>query len=304
MDKRFQMIFNAELDGELLRVAIEKQQISKRRLTAIKHNGGKIFVNGVERNVRYELTKGDEITIVFPFEKVSDSLISEQRPLSIVYEDHALLIIEKPPFMNTIPSREHPTGSIANYVKGYFDEKGISSTVHIVTRLDRDTSGLVCIAKNSHVHHLMGIMQKQQSIRKEYEAIVHGHLKENEQSITAPIGRNPMSIIEREIREDGQYAHTNVNVLKRTYFNDEPISLVRLQLLTGRTHQIRVHMKHIGHPLVGDDLYGGSREIYDRHALHCVLLEMNHPISGEKLVFSSEILESMGKIVNNEMFEK
>lgn len=299
MDKRFQMKFTATTDGELLRDAIENQQISKRRLTVIKHNGGKILVNGVERTVRYELTKGDEITVVFPPEKVSDSLVSEKGTLAIVYEDDALLIIEKPPFMNTIPSREHPTGSLANFVRGYFDEKGISSTVHIVTRLDRDTSGLVCIAKNSHVHHLMGKMQKEQSIRKEYEAIVHGHLKEDEQLIIAPIGRNPLSIIEREIRDDGQYAQTEVKVLKRTYYNGEPITLVRLQLLTGRTHQIRVHMKHIGHPLVGDDLYGGSREIYNRHALHCVLLEMNHPTSGEKVTISSELLESMKKIVNN-----
>lgn len=303
MDNRFQINFIAECDGQLLRDAISEQQISKRQLTHIKYNGGQILVNGVEENVRYILKKGDEITLIFPPEKVSEHLIAEKFSLTIIYEDDSLLIIEKPPFMNTIPSREHPTGSIANYIRGYFDEKGISSTIHIVTRLDRDTSGLVCIAKNSHIHHLLGMMQKEQVIGKEYEAIVHGHVQKEEQSIIAPIGRTDSSIIEREVRQDGQYAHTDVLVLKRTIYNGEPITHVRLKLQTGRTHQIRVHMKHIGHPLVGDELYGGSREIYNRQALHCVRLEMNHPISGEKLTFSSELLESMNKIVNNKVFE-
>lgn len=304
MDNRFQITFYANRDGELLREAIEAEGISKRALTSIKFNGGNILVNGDEKTVRYLLNKGDEITIFFPLEEVSSGLVIEHGKLNIVYEDEALLIIEKPPFMNTIPSREHPTGSIANYVCGYFKERRIHSTVHIVTRLDRDTSGLLCIAKHSHIHHLMGIQQQNKLINKQYEAIVHGHVEIDEQSIIAPIGRKPTSIIEREVRDDGQYSHTDVKVIKRGYFNGEPISHVRLKLHTGRTHQIRVHMAHIGHPLVGDDLYGGSRELFNRQALHCVYLEMMHPLTKEKIFFSSEILETMKNLINNEMFEQ
>ncbi|WP_421664068.1 RluA family pseudouridine synthase [Lysinibacillus telephonicus] len=305
MEKGFKLQFKAQNNGELLREAISRQGISKKGLTAIKYNGGKIFVNGEERTVRYILTQGDTITLIFPPEEFGEGLIVEHGKLNIIYEDDALLILEKPPFINTIPSREHPTGSIANFLCGYFEEKDIHSTVHIVTRLDRDTSGLVCIAKHSHIHHLMGLQQKNGLINKQYEAIVHGHLLQGEQSIIAPIGRKETSIIEREVRSDGQFSHTDVKVLKIGYAkNGEPVSHVRLKLHTGRTHQIRVHMAYIGHPLVGDELYGGSRELFERQALHCVLLEMEHPLTKVKLRFTSKILEPMKKIMNyDEMFE-
>lgn len=290
--------FQAKRDGEILREAIREQGISSKGLTAIKYRGGNIFVNGEEKNVRHILTKGDEITIVFPKEEVSKSLVPEQGELNILYEDEALLIIDKPAFMNTIPSREHPNGSIANFVYGYFLTQGIPSTVHVVTRLDRDTSGLVCIAKHSHIHHLLSQQLQKGQIIKVYEAIVHGHV-EKDLSIIAPIGRKESSIIEREVREDGQYAHTDVKVLKRTFFENEPITHVQLVLHTGRTHQIRVHMAHIGHPLVGDELYGGSKAYFNRQALHCVHLEMFHPLTKGKLPFSSELVESMKKIIHN-----
>lgn len=294
----FKIQFHANEDGIILREAIRQQGISSKGLTAIKYRGGNIFVNGEEKNVRHILAKGDEITIIFPKEEASQSLLPEQGDLNIVYEDEALLIIDKPPFMNTIPSREHPRGSIANFVYCYFLKQGIPSTIHIVTRLDRDTSGLLCIAKHSHIHHLMSQQLQNGQIRKEYEAIVHGHVSKD-MSIIAPIGRKDTSIIEREVREDGQFAHTDVKVLKRTTYKREPITHVRLTLHTGRTHQIRVHMAHIGHPLLGDELYGGSKALYNRQALHCVYLEMLHPLSKEKLCFSSEVVESMKKIIHN-----
>ncbi len=300
MDTRYKLQFKATQNGQLLRNAISNQGISKKALTSIKFNGGTILVNGIEKNVRHVLNEGDEITIIFPPEEISDGLIVEQGDLNILFEDEALLIIEKPPFMNTIPSREHPTGSVANFVSGYFQQKGIHSTVHIVTRLDHNTSGLVCIAKHSHIHHLMGLQQKRGQINKQYEAIVHGHVDLDEQQIIAPIGRSETSIIERVVRRDGQYSHTDVKVLKRGYSNNgEPLTHVRLKLHTGRTHQIRVHMAYIGHPLVGDDLYGGSKSLLNRQALHCVLLEMVHPITMEKLSFSSDLLESLKKLMNN-----
>jgi len=300
MEKRFKLQFLAQHDGQLLREAISKHGISKRGLTSIKYNGGALLVNGEERTVRHRLLQGDEITILFPVEEFSEGLITEQGELKIIYEDEAFLIIDKPPFLNIIPSREHPIGSLANFVGGYFEKQGIHSTVHIVTRLDRDTSGVVCIAKHSHIHHLMGLQQKNNAINKQYEAFVHGHVMEDNQAIVAPIGRKETSIIEREVRPDGQFSHTDVKVLKRGFTKElEPITHVRLQLHTGRTHQIRVHMAHIGHPLVGDELYGGNRTLFERQALHCVLLEMNHPLTGQKVQFTSELLESMRNLMNS-----
>lgn len=272
---------------QLLREAIAAYGVSKRALTAIKFTGGKITVNDIEQNVRYPLQVGDTVKIVFPPELRSEGLLPTYGKLTIVYEDEALLIINKPPYQNTIPSREHPSNSVANDVCGYFEQQGIQSTAHIVTRLDRDTSGLVCIAKHRHVHHLMSEMQKVGAIHRKYEALVHGHVKED-QTIIAPIGRATSSIIERVVCEDGQYAHTDVTVVTYDFLAEQPITRVVLTLHTGRTHQIRVHMAHIGHPLLGDTLYGGQA-VMARQALHCKYLAFTHPITKHPLCFTTAL---------------
>lgn len=298
-DTRFTLRFLAEKDGQLLREALAEWQISKRALTAIKFEGGLLTVNGTEQNVRYPLQIGDQIEVKFPPEEKSDGLAIEYGKLAVIYEDEALLVLDKPAHQSTIPSREHPTKSIANDVCGYFEQQSLASTIHVVTRLDRDTSGLLCIAKHAHIHHLMGLAQRLGEVSREYEAIVHGHLTEDWQSIVAPIGRKESSIIEREVRQDGQYAHTDVTVLQRFSVQGEPMTHIRLKLHTGRTHQIRVHMSYLGHPLVGDDLYGGSRELIDRQALHCVSLCLQHPLTKEKHYFTSPIKDDMKQILNN-----
>ncbi|MGE7842172.1 RluA family pseudouridine synthase [Lysinibacillus sp. NPDC093712] len=298
-DTRFTLRFLAEKDGQLLREALAEWQISKRALTAIKFEGGLLTVNGTEQNVRYPLQVGDQVEVKFPPEEKSDGLAIEYGKLAVIYEDEALLVLDKPAHQSTIPSREHPTKSIANDVCGYFEQQSLASTVHVVTRLDRDTSGLLCIAKHAHIHHLMGLAQRLGEVSREYEAIVHGHLTEDWQSIVAPIGRKKSSIIEREVRQDGQYAHTDVTVLQRFSVKGEPMTHIRLKLHTGRTHQIRVHLSYLGHPLVGDDLYGGRRELIDRQALHCVSLCLQHPLTKEKHYFTSPIKDDMQRILNN-----
>lgn len=130
-------------------------------------------------------------------------------------------------------------------------------------------------------------------MKRRYEALVHGVVDKDQFTITAPIGRKNSSIIEREVREDGQFAETEVRVLKRL----PDYSHISLQLNTGRTHQIRVHLAHVGHPLVGDDLYGGKRELLDRQALHCTELELIHPVSGQKLFFNSSLNEDMQALI-------
>ncbi|MFJ8067291.1 RluA family pseudouridine synthase [Psychrobacillus sp. NPDC096426] len=281
----------------LLRDAIKHYGISKKALTSIKYEGGTILVNGEEKTVRHILTVGDKVTIIFPEEKSSEGLIAEKGDFPILFEDEHILIFSKEAGLSTIPSREHPHGTVANFVAGYFAESGLSSTVHIVTRLDKDTSGVICVAKHRHAHHLLSEMQKAGTISREYEAIVHGFIQQDSFVIDAPIGRKDGSIIERLISQEGKYAKTSVQVLNRFHLQGEELTHVRLQLHTGRTHQIRVHMMSIGHPLIGDDLYGGSQKFISRQALHARELNLKHPFSGETLKIISPFPKDMKDII-------
>ncbi len=284
----FQLTYKAKEKG-ILRAALSNWGISKRTLASVKYGGGRILVNNIEVTVRHIVEKGDAVTVIFPIEELGIGLKAEPGPLRIVHEDEALLIVDKPALQNTIPSREHPSGSLANYVAQHFEDHGIPATLHIATRLDRDTSGLVCIAKNRHIHHMLSVQQQEKLMKRQYEAFVHGAVSETAFLITEPIGRKDGSIIEREVRADGKFAETAVGVIRD--FDD--FSHIRLQLNTGRTHQIRVHLSHIGHPLIGDDLYGGTRKLIGRQALHCRSLELMHPVSGEKMNFESILHNDM-----------
>jgi 23S rRNA pseudouridine1911/1915/1917 synthase len=295
MEKQFFLkwdVFSGD-EGKTIKEFLKAHQISKAALTDIKFSGGKILVNEDEMNVRYLLKMGDQLSVIFPIEVPSEGLLSESIPLEIVYEDEYVLIVNKPPFMNTIPSREHPSGSLANALLGYYEQIGLSAATHIVTRLDRNTSGLVLVAKHRHVHHLLSDQQKSGLVKRTYLAIVHGRLREDVGTIKAPIGRKPNSIIEREVSEYGQYACTHFRVLERF----DRFTFVELQLETGRTHQIRVHMSYLGYPLLGDDLYGGSLEFINRQALHCRAVTFIHPFSGREMRFEVPLAEDMGKLI-------
>jgi 23S rRNA pseudouridine1911/1915/1917 synthase len=279
--------------GKSVREFLKEQRISKTALTDIKFHGGKIKVNEHEVNVRYPLQINDVLIIIFPEEEPSEGLIPEKISLDIVYEDEYVLVINKPQGMNTIPSREHPTGSLANGLIHYFQGIKLQATTHIVTRLDRDTSGLVLVAKHRHVHHLLSQQQKGGLIKRTYMAFAEGIFNKNSGSIEEPIGRKDTSIIEREVRRDGQYALTHYRVIQQF----PSFTWLELQLATGRTHQIRVHLSYIEHPLLGDDLYGGRMEWMNRQALHCKQLLFKHPFLNEILQFSSELPDDMKRLL-------
>lgn len=296
-DKRFRLTFKVKEDGVHLREFLGEKDISKRTLTATKYEGGRLSVNGIERDVRHILSAGDEVEILFPPEELSSGLIAEEGELDIIYEDEAILILNKPPGQSTIPSFNHRLGTIANYVAGKFLREGIPSTVHVVTRLDLHTSGLLCIAKNRHIHHLLGTQIENAGFHRQYEAIVEGHVAQNEFLINERIGRKDGSIIERIVRSDGKEARTEVQVLKRFKKEGCKLTKVGLTLHTGRTHQIRVHMHWAGHSLAGDDLYGGSEALITRQALHCSSLAFNHPITGERKRFTGAMPADMREIL-------
>ncbi len=289
---RFRLEYLVEKEG-ILREFLTEKEISKRTLTAVKYQGGKLLVNEIERDVRYRLQAGDCVKVIFPPEKLSEGLLAEEGMLDIVYEDDLILLIQKPFGIHTIPSFLHRSSTIANFVAGKFKKEQIPATVHIVTRLDHDTSGLLCIAKNRHIHHLLSKQLTDATFKRSYEAIVEGHIKKSEFIIHEPIGRKEGSIIERVVRQDGQNAKTQVRVIEKFEVNGHPFTRVALTLETGRTHQIRVHMSWMGHPLAGDDLYGGNRNYISRQALHCTTLSFLHPITKEEKLFESTLAADM-----------
>ncbi|MGG0669416.1 RluA family pseudouridine synthase [Lederbergia citrisecunda] len=298
-EKNFTLEFIVGQDQILLREFLHEHGISKRTLTAVKYDGGRLLVNGTEQTVRHMLRGGDVVTVQFPPEVPSVGLVPETGNLAIVYEDEAILIIDKPAGQGTIPSRDQPNGTVANLVAGKFEAEQVPSTVHVVTRLDTDTSGLVCMAKNRHIHHLLSEQMQTTGFDRCYIAIVEGYIRRDAFTIEQPIGRKEGSIIERTVRQDGQYARTDVHVLDRFEQNGIPHTSVSLQLHTGRTHQIRVHMQWLGHPLAGDDLYGGTRKSIHRQALHCATIGFRHPLTNEPMTFTSLLPADMEQLKIN-----
>ncbi|WP_078555157.1 RluA family pseudouridine synthase [Bacillus alkalicellulosilyticus] len=295
MSVKIEWTVSAKENGMLLREFLRKEKmISKVALAAVKFNGGQILVNGQETTVRTVVQTEDVITVIFPPEQKSPSLVSEHLPFVIIYEDEHFIVINKAPGMATIPSREHPTGTLANAIIGYYETKGIQSTFHAVNRLDKDTSGILLVAKHRYVHDLLTKEQKKGLVKRTYVAVVHGQLNQLDFTIDAPIGRKEGSIIEREVREDGQQAITHVKILEQL----EDRTMVEIQLETGRTHQIRVHLSYKGHPLLGDDLYGGSVEEISRQALHSKRMSFYHPFLHKEILLTAPIPEDIKRAMN------
>lgn len=281
----------------LLRDVIQQLGVSKRALTDIKFQGGTLRVNDVEVTVRHSVQPGDVVTIIFPQEKMSDGLIPVYRDLAIVYEDDHVIVVNKPEGLPSIPSRDHPLDSVANRIAGYYSQMNYQATVHMVTRLDRDTSGIILVAKHRHAHHQLSEQMKRDEIIKKYLALVPGKLEPPQGTIEAPIARKSDSIIERQVSASGKYAKTTYQTVE--YKKDLDTSLVELRLWTGRTHQIRVHMTYLGHPLLGDSLYGGNVSRISRQALHASAIAFYHPWSKERMEFEVPLPSDMQSVIES-----
>ena len=280
-------------EEQVLREFLLANNISKKTLTRIKFDSdGSIKVNGREENVRYLLKINDIIEITLPSENFSEVVRFIDKPIDIVYEDPYFLIVNKEINLPSIPSRNLEDESLLERVNYYFKKKKINTIPHIVTRLDKNTSGLVLIAKHRHVHALFSNME----IDKYYTALVNGKVKNNE-IIEAPIRRVSSSIIEREVGEDGEFAKTEYWL--EEYISDKDISVVKLKLYTGRTHQIRVHMKYRGYSLLGDGLYGGDMRLIPRQSLHCSNLAFIHPITDEMINVRVDLPNDMTNVIIN-----
>ncbi|WP_010093581.1 RluA family pseudouridine synthase [Ornithinibacillus scapharcae] len=284
-------------EGKLLRDYLRNTQgFSRRILKSLVYDGGTLLVNNEKADLRYILKTDDIVTLEFPSEVKGNHMHAEPIPLNIVYEDESVLVINKQAGVATIPSMNHQTGTIANGVLYHYETHNIPYTVHVVTRLDRDTSGLLLIAKHRYSHSLLSSIQKNGGVKRKYFAVVDGVPTPIQGTINANIGRKEGSIIERIVREDGQQAITHYEVKQ----DNRWYALIAVQLETGRTHQIRVHFSHIGHPLLGDDLYGGSKNLIERQALHCYFLSFEHPMTKEIMSFQVDLPEDMKKILPEE----
>ena len=248
-----------------------------------------VFQNGVVVDTRNNVNINDIITVNLDFEEESENIVSTKMNLDIVFEDDCLLILNKPAGISVHPSILHYEDSLSNGVKFYFESIGLKRKIRPVNRLDLNTSGLIIFAKNEYVQECLIQQMNLKTFNKEYIAIVSGLLNEHFGTINLPIARKENSIIERCISPNGQEAITDYSVLEER----EDFSIVKCILKTGRTHQIRVHMAAIGHPLLGDTLYGVSSELIDRQALHSYRICFVHPISRKNLEFVCDLPDDM-----------
>ena len=267
---------NSTLQNEL--------KISSRLLyKLIKLN--KIELNHKPCDTRKTGTFGDTITINFDYEEDNSNIIPTKMNLNIIFEDDWLLVVNKPAGIAIHPSVLHYSDSLCNGIKFYFDKIGLKKKIRPVNRLDLNTSGLVVFAKCEYIQECLINQMKNNQFKKEYLAVCNGFFDKKSGTINLPIARKENSIIERCISENGQPAITHYEVLKEF----DNYSLVKCSLETGRTHQIRVHMSAIGHPLLGDSLYGSISDLINRQALHCYNLQFIHPVYNNDLNFWGDL---------------
>lgn len=272
----------------VLQVLKNEFNMSDRLILKLK-TAKKILLNSEPVYVSKKLFENDLLEILIDFVEDNSNIVAANMPLDILYEDDWLLIINKPPKIAIHPSCLHYDNTLSNGVKAYFDKIGLAKKIRPINRLDKDTSGIVLFAKCEYIQECLVKQMKENIFKKEYIAILQGNLAQKSGTINSPISRKPNSIIERCVSENGDSAITHYFVIE----NKIDMSKVQFVLETGRTHQIRVHCKYIGNPIVGDTLYGSPSNLIDRQALHSYRVSFIHPITKEKLVIESPVPDDM-----------
>lgn len=290
-------------EGWLLRTVLrQKLGISRKLLSRLKLTEEGITVNGVRQYTNVAVKQGDVIRVSMERERSTD-ILPQKLPFRILFEDDHLLIVDKPAGMIVHPTHGHYTDTLANAVVYHWQETGRQHRFRPVHRLDQETSGVLAVAKNPYAQQMIALQMQAGGVVKEYTALVYGSLPAASGTIDGPIDRDPLEPHIRVVTPEGYPAVTH-------YWLEESFgaaSRVRLRLETGRTHQIRVHMQHIGCPLIGDKLYrrldGGAEQpnfegFIGRQALHASRLSFDHPVSGEKLDFIAELPVDMALLLN------
>ena len=294
MNRKIDYIIDEDSAGLRVEQFLRRKRYSGQNLSEIKRMPKSILVNGVHYYMRQELSTGDHLQVRICETKNSEKIPPTNLPLDIIYEDEDLLVLNKPAGMPIHPSLNNYTNSIANALAYYFQSQGKPFIFRCCNRLDRDTSGLTIVSKHLVSGSILSDMTKYREVHREYLAIARGSVTPSEGTIQAPLGRKEGTIIERTVDwEHGEDAVTHYRVVKEANGH----SLVSLRLETGRTHQIRIHMKYLGYPLIGDYLYNPDMEYMTRQALHSHHMEFTHPITGEHMSFTAPLPEDMARVM-------
>lgn len=297
MERVLQYVTEEADSGLRIEQYLKQRGYSRQCLIRLKKQPGSVTADGVPRFLNQPLTAGEKLVIRLCEEESSEKIPPVELPLNIVYEDEDLLVINKPAGMPIHPSMNNYTNSMANGLAWYYAQQGKPFVFRCINRLDRDTSGLTLVAKNLLSSCILSEAASKKEIRREYQAIVRGHICPEHGAINAPLIRKPGSIIEREVDfERGETAVTHYRLLEESNGH----SLISLRLETGRTHQIRVHMKYIGWPLIGDYLYNPDTEWIGRQALHSCRLAFVHPVTGKPMDFSAPLPEDMQRVLRGD----
>ena len=253
-----------------------------------------ILVDGVRVNTRFVPRAGQVLSVRLSDPERRSGIVPAPGPLDLVYEDEDLVVLNKAPGVPVHPGPGHFDDTICNFLLYYYDSVGIEADAHPVHRLDRGTSGLLAVAKNAHAQEVLKNQLHTAAFRREYLAVCRGAPSPAAGVVDAPLGPKPGSLVEQMVRPDGKPARTRYETL--AVYGGR--ALLRLELDTGRTHQIRVHLAHLGHPLLGDFLYGTEDpDLIPRPALHSWRLALRHPITGKELLFTAPVPADMAGLL-------
>lgn len=289
MTREFEYIIDEQFHNQTILAFLKAHGYSHAVLVHLKKTPESILRNGIWEHVNAVLQTGDLLHISLIEKEGSSDIPPVCLPFSIVYEDEDLLIVNKPAHMPVHPSLNHYENTLANAVCHYYTNQGIAYTFRCVNRLDRDTTGLTILAKHMLSSAILSQAVTRREINREYLAIVKGNVPDSG-TIDAPIGRKEGSAMEREV--DFSHGERAVTHYQRLAYKNG-YSLLSLKLETGRTHQIRVHMKYIGHPLIGDFLYNPDSKEISRQALHSYRLSFTHPITGVPMTLTAPLPADM-----------
>lgn len=314
MHRRIDYLITEQAQGLMVKQYLKARGYTGQSIIQLKKKPELVLVNGCPAYMTRRLNGGDTLVVHISEDVPSEKILPVQLPLEIVYEDQDLMIINKPAGMPIHPSVNNRDNSVANALAWYFSQQGIPFVFRCINRLDRDTSGLTVIAKHFVSAGILSAMltadvntapeladvdspqrtMRRKGLRRQYLAIARGSVTPPAGIITAPLSRKPGSILERQVDfEAGERAVTCYRVLEEKNGH----SLVSLELETGRTHQIRIHMKYLGFPLIGDYLYNPDMEHIGRQALHAHRLSFLHPLSGRQMEFTAPLPEDMQRVL-------
>lgn len=295
MSRRLDLPIGADLAGIKVDTLLKKRLgLSGTVVRRIKWLEDGILVDGVRVNTRFAPAEGQVLSVRLSDPERRSGIVPAPGPLDIVYEDEDVIVLNKAPGVPVHPGPGHFSDTLGNFLLNYYDSRGIEADFHPVHRLDRGTSGLMVAAKHPHAQEVLKRQLHTADFRRTYLAVCEGVLDPPAGLVDAPLGPKEGSLVEQEVRPDAKPARTKYEVLE----SHNGRALLRLALDTGRTHQIRVHMAHLGHPLTGDFLYGvEDPDLIPRPALHSAELSFRHPVTGQVLFFARPLPEDMKRLL-------